>query len=71
MTLALSIAEIRQAATTIAPHVCRTPLRVSSGLSQYNGAEVLLKATKVEGVYDADPMIVKDATLIKVRDESG
>ena len=43
MTLALSIAEIRQAATTIAPHVCRTPLRVSSGLSQYNGAEVLLK----------------------------
>ena len=28
------------------------------------GAEVLLKATKVEGVYDADPMLVEDATLI-------
>jgi uridylate kinase len=25
-------------------------------------AEVVLKATKVDGIYDADPMIVKDAT---------
>jgi uridylate kinase len=28
-------------------------------------AEILLKATKVDGVYDADPMKVKDARLLK------
>ena len=48
MTFALSIADIHQAATTIAPHVFRTPLRVSPGLSQYNGAEVLLKLETVQ-----------------------
>ena len=27
-------------------------------------AEVIMKATKVDGIYDADPMLVKDATRI-------
>jgi len=28
-------------------------------------ADVILKATKVDGIYDADPMIVKDATMFQ------
>jgi len=28
-------------------------------------ADVILKATKVDGIYDADPMIVKDATMFE------
>jgi uridylate kinase len=28
-------------------------------------ADVILKATKVDGVYDADPMVVKDATMFQ------
>src|SRR5271167_2383967 len=28
-------------------------------------ADVILKATKVDGIYDADPMVVKDATMFQ------
>jgi uridylate kinase len=28
-------------------------------------ADVIIKATKVDGIYDADPMLVKDATRIE------
>ena len=28
-------------------------------------ADVILKATKVDGIYDADPFLVKDATMFQ------
>ena len=54
--------DVTAAAERIAGRVLRTPSLPSEAVSRATGAEVVLKATKVDGVYSADPKKDPNAT---------